>query len=123
MSARVGSLTGAKVKDRLRSSGVALRRVGLEVESNRHGVSTVWVRMIDRPFGPIVKQQSPAYPRPSALIDGLTAESTKEDVLALLGRPEREGPSYLRYVVRGRYLHLEFEDGGLVRVTLMVDAP
>jgi hypothetical protein len=119
--ARLAGLTGAKLKDRLRSSGAALRRVGLEAESNRHGVSTLWIRMADRPFGPIVKQQAPSYPRPAALIEGLSAESTREDVLAVLGKPEREGPSYLRYVVQGRYLHLEFDDGGLVRVTLMVD--
>lgn len=123
VTARVSALTGAKTKDRLRSSGAALRRVGLETDSDRHGVKTIWIRLTDRAFGPIVKTAAPAYPRPAALIDGLSAESTRDDVLALLGSPEREGPTFVRYVVQGRYVHLAFEDGVLVQATLMVDAP
>jgi len=121
-AARVQELTGATVKDRLRSSTAALKRVGLEISSDRHGIATIWIRTTDRAFGPIVTVAAPAYPRPAALIDGLDDNSTLEEALALLGEPERRNPTALRYVVAGRYLHLSFDDGVFSRITLMVDA-
>ncbi|MDQ0727405.1 hypothetical protein [Microbacterium sp. W4I20] len=124
VAARVQGLIGRDLpKGQLRSSGAALRKAGIEVESDRHGISTIWIRTTERATGPIVKVAAPAYPNPAALIEGLDDGSTREETLALLGEPEKQGPTYVRYAVDGRYLHLQFDDGLLARITLMVTAP
>lgn len=112
-AARVGEVAGVGLGESLRSSARALRAAGLEVSSDRHGVENIWISV----------QGSTAYPRVGSLVDGLDESSTLEDALAVLGVPERQGGSYLRYVVDGRYVHLEFADGTLSQVTLMVEAP
>lgn len=106
----LGALLGRPLKATLRASSRGLRRAGMEVESDRYGIQTVWIALAD-------------YPHPDRLVAGLGSESTKADVLALLGVPEREGETWVRYIVRGRYMHLEMENGTLARVTLMTGAP
>ncbi|GGP51816.1 hypothetical protein [Saccharothrix coeruleofusca] len=49
------------------------------------------------------------YPRPAALVDGLSPTATRAEVTALLGTPEQTGPSFDRYRVNNRYLHFEFD--------------
>lgn len=120
---RIRTLTGAHVEGGLRSSRKALRRVGLEVETDRQGISTIWARVTDRAVGPIVKTSGHAYPYSSVLVEGLDENSTIAEARELLGTPEREGPAYLRYVVDGRYLHLEFDERLLATITLMSTAP
>lgn len=120
---RIHALTGAKAKAPLRSSTAALRRVGLELARDRHGIQMIMIRLTDRPVGPIARRAQPAYPHSSVLIEGLDENSTKPEALELLGTPEREGPTFLRYVVDGRYLHLGFDDDLLATLTLMVTAP
>ena len=54
------------------------------------------------------------YPRPAALIDGLSPTALRADVTALLGSPERVGPNFDRYEVNQRYLHFEFDSNSRV---------
>lgn len=54
------------------------------------------------------------YPRPTALVDGLSATATRAEVTALLGDPERVGPSFDRYEVNNRYLHFEFDSSSRI---------
>lgn len=122
-AARVAALTGAAMKAKLSSSGAPLRKVGIEAESDRHGISTFWIRMTDRPIGTIVRTAGPAYPRPGALIQGLDATSTPADAVALFGEPAAQGALFASYIVGGRHVNLGFENGVLTRVTLMTKLP
>lgn len=62
------------------------------------------------------------YPRPTALIDGLSPTATREEVTAFLGAPERVGPDFDRYEVNERYLHFQFDANGRVaRVTALLE--
>ncbi|QBS39456.1 hypothetical protein [Nocardia sp. CS682] len=54
------------------------------------------------------------YPRPGALLEGLSPNATRSEVTALLGQPERAGPNFDRYEVNNRYLHFEFDPAGRV---------
>lgn len=54
------------------------------------------------------------YPRPEALVDGLSSTATRAEVTALLGNPERVGPNFDRYEVNQHYLHFEFDSNGRV---------
>lgn len=54
------------------------------------------------------------YPRPTALIDGLSPTATRDEVEALFGAPERPGPSFVRYEANQRYLHVEFNSDGQI---------
>lgn len=54
------------------------------------------------------------YPRPAALVDGLSPTATRAEVTAFLGRPEREGADFDRYEVNNRYLHFEFDSNSRV---------
>jgi hypothetical protein len=54
------------------------------------------------------------YPRPAALVDGLSPTATRAEVTALLGDPERVGPNFDRYEVNKRYLHFEFDSNSRV---------
>ncbi len=101
--AGVAGVTPADGVTDLRWSAGPLRTAGLEVAVTRGVVTTVFA--------------------PGSLVDGLDSTSTRDDVLALLGEPERSGPGGLRYVVGGRYLHVSVGDGTLGRLTLMLDAP
>jgi hypothetical protein len=49
------------------------------------------------------------YPRPAALVDGLSPIATRAEVAALLGAPERVGPNFDRYEANERFLHFEFD--------------
>ncbi|MDA2809765.1 hypothetical protein O4J56_03855 [Nocardiopsis sp. RSe5-2] len=62
------------------------------------------------------------YPRPAALIDGLSPTATRSGVAALLGTPERAGAAFDRYPANGRHLHFEFDPGGRIgRVTALLE--
>lgn len=62
------------------------------------------------------------YPRPAALVEGLSATAERSEVTAFLGEPERSGPSFDRYQVNGRYLHFEFGPNGRVaRISALLD--
>ena len=52
------------------------------------------------------------YPRPTALIDGLSPTATRAEVTAFLGAPERTGRAFDRYEVNEHYLHVEFAPNG-----------
>ncbi|GAA3541637.1 hypothetical protein [Nocardioides daeguensis] len=108
----VASTVGAVVSrdiTQLRWAGAALRAAGLEVSVRRGVVQAILVRLA-------------AYPRPEDLVDGLAPNAGADDVLALLGPPEWSGPRALRYVVDGRYLHLELGADGIERLALMLTA-
>lgn len=105
----MSSLLDVGLGDSLRSSKKALAKAGVEVSSSRDGVETIWIETRD-------------YPRPAQLVAGLREDPTRADVLSLLGEPEMAGPTWLRYVVGGRFVHVEFDDS-LTGITLMVDAP
>lgn len=63
------------------------------------------------------------YPRPAALVDGLSATATRAEVAAFLGDPERVGPSFDRYEVNKRYLHFEFDSNGRVaKISALLEA-
>jgi hypothetical protein len=94
----------------LRWAGAALRSAGLEVAVRRGVVETVFVRVA-------------GYPRREALLDTVALSATLDDVVAVLGEPEWRGPRGLRYVVDGRYLHVEVGDSGIERLTLMLRSP
>lgn len=55
-----------------------------------------------------------SYPRPTALIEGLSPTATRNEVAALLGDPERVGPDFDRYEVGNRYLHVEFDSNNRI---------
>ncbi|SDD80683.1 hypothetical protein [Actinokineospora iranica] len=62
------------------------------------------------------------YPRPAALIDGLSPTATRAEVTALLGDPERVGPNFDRYEVYDRYLHFEFDSHSRVaRISALLE--
>lgn len=109
-AATMAGILGVELGGTLRNSPKALRSAGLEAESDRNGIRTVWIRPAD-------------YPRPDDLISGLTPDSSPHDALALLGEPERQGSSWVRYVRDGRYVRLGFSDAGWERMTLMKEAP
>lgn len=109
--ALVTGMLGISGGETLRSSSRALEKNGVEVESTRAGFKNFWVTM-------------QKYPRPAEFVVGLDGASTRDDVLALLGKPEKEGSAWVRYIVGGRYVHFGFDPtGALWRVTLMLDAP
>jgi len=54
------------------------------------------------------------YPRPAALVDGLSPTATRAEVTAFLGNPERVGPNFDRYEVNKHYLHFEFDSNSRV---------
>ncbi|WP_179258108.1 hypothetical protein [Enemella evansiae] len=93
-------------------SAARLRRSGLELRFGAGVLQTVFIRLED-------------HPRPDALIHGLRTAADRSTVQTLLGgRPERSGPTFLRYLVEGRYLHLEFDGSDRLRqLTLMISAP
>lgn len=49
------------------------------------------------------------YPRPAALVDGLSTTASRAEVSAFLGDPEHVGLDFDRYKVNSRYLHFEFD--------------
>ncbi|GAB3073869.1 hypothetical protein [Nocardioides zeae] len=90
-----------------------LEALGVEIDLGRSGARTIWVDPLD-------------YPRAGQLFDGLDVDTSDFDtVVARWGTPEKAGPDggWARYVVGGRYLHLEVASDGIGRVTLMTDAP
>ena len=62
-----------------------------------------------------------AYPRPAALIGGLTVGSTRDQARAILGAPVR--PETDTFQIEGHPVHLTFIDDGLVEVVLERTAP
>lgn len=69
--------------------------------------------------GPIV-----ALWRDESGLDESGSDESSAVRVVVLGEPERSGGAFLRYLARGRYLHLEFgAEGRLSPVTLMVEAP
>lgn len=105
----VSSMLDINIGDSLLSSAKTLVKAGVEIETTRAGVETIWILVQN-------------YPRPAHLVLGLIENPGREDVLSLMGEPERGGEKWLRYVIGGRYAHFEFADR-LTRITLMVDAP
>lgn len=62
------------------------------------------------------------YPRPTALIDGLSPTATRAEVAAFLGTPERTGRTFDRYEVNKRYLHFAFgPDGRTGRLSALLE--
>lgn len=61
------------------------------------------------------------YPRPNRLVDGLSPTATRAEVAARLGKPERTGPNFDRYEVNGRYLHFEFNDGRIAKLSALLE--
>lgn len=108
----VGHLLGVDLEQgQLRLSGAVLRDRGVEVQVDDGAITTVWVA----PWS--------GYPRPDALLTGLGAAPTAEQVLTLLGTPERTGDGWVRYAVDRGFLHLQFGEHGLTLLTAMVTAP
>lgn len=64
------------------------------------------------------------YPRPAALVDGLSATAGRANVTAFLGDPERVGPNFDRYQVNKHYLHFEFDSNSRVaKISALLVAP
>ncbi|GAA4864055.1 hypothetical protein [Saccharopolyspora cebuensis] len=62
------------------------------------------------------------YPRPAALVEGLSPTATRAEVTAFLGSPERVGPDFDRYAVNNRYLRFEFDaHDRTLRLTAMLN--
>ncbi|WP_137292294.1 hypothetical protein [Nocardioides dongxiaopingii] len=92
----------------LRRAGRALRARDAEVRFERGALTVLFLG------------ETPV----ERLVAGLPPGARADDVLALLGEPERRSDGWLRFVVRGRYLHLATDpDGEIGRITLMLDAP
>lgn len=86
---------------------------GVEVDLGRAGARTIWVDPLD-------------YPRAGQLLEGIDVDAADLDaVVARWGTPEKADPegAWVRYVVGGRYVHLEIASDGIGRVTVMTDAP
>lgn len=65
-----------------------------------------------------------AYPRPDALIDGLSGTASRDDVRDALGAPEWSSPAADRFLVDDRYVHFEYDAAGrIARITVMTEAP
>ncbi|MFC7403983.1 hypothetical protein [Georgenia alba] len=54
--------------------------------------------------------QDGAYPRPSALIDGLSLDSGREQLEFVLGEPHRSTPGYVKYKVGDCFVNFTFAD-------------
>lgn len=114
----IGKVIGRNVGKSLFASSVELNEAGLAVDVEVGVISTIWIK-------------SPRFERFSSLIDGVTRDMSLLEVRQILGEPERESPAsthasgdgFLRYVISGKHVHLEFRDNSLTRVTLMVEAP
>lgn len=108
--AEVSALIGEELAKSLRASNRKLAKHGIQVESTRQGLETFWITLAN-------------YPRPTEFVRGATVTSTKADITALLGEPEKSGDSHVRYVVEGRYVHFGFdaETGTLDQITLMAE--
>lgn len=62
------------------------------------------------------------YPRPAALIEGLSGTAGRAEVKAFMGAPERVGPNFDVYEVNERYLHFEFDSNDrAARITGLLD--
>lgn len=59
------------------------------------------------------------YPRPEALIDGLSGTASRDEVRALLGEPVWQKEDADRFEVDGDYLQLQYRDG---RIEVIVAA-
>jgi hypothetical protein len=64
------------------------------------------------------------YPRPAALIEGLSPTATRTEVTEFLGEPERVGPDFDRYEVNNHYLRFRFDpDGRVAQISAQLQAP
>ncbi|GGH47796.1 hypothetical protein [Microbacterium album] len=63
------------------------------------------------------------YPRPDALIEGVAPGSPRSEIAAVLGEPVRSQPAYDLFAASGRFVHAEFRDDALVKVTAMLRDP
>ncbi|RBP62763.1 hypothetical protein DFO66_11326 [Brevibacterium sanguinis] len=108
LASRLGAVLGVDLGETVRKSSRRLRGVGVEVDIGKKGLRTVWAK---------------AESFPGTLIDGIDTSTTKAQARALLGSPEAEGETHLRYFVVGRFLHLGFDDGQFSQVTLMHSRP
>ena len=64
------------------------------------------------------------YPRPPALIDGLSPTATRGEVAEFFGTPERVGPNFVRYEVNDHFLHVEFNSNSRIgTLSALLTAP
>jgi len=108
-AAALGELTSVDAGATIKSSARRFKKAGVEVTLKRGVITTIFVHIAleaEGLFGmpPI---EYPWWNGPD-LIDGVTKESTKDDVIALLGEPERSGLRHVRYRVGDRFLNLTF---------------
>lgn len=62
------------------------------------------------------------YPRPAALVDGLSTTASRAEVSAFLGDPEHVGLNFDRYKVNSRYLHFEFDmNSRVTRISALLE--
>lgn len=113
VAAAVGADVPPHVPD-VRWAGAELRAAGIEVSLSRGAIETIFVHVTDG---------RAQYSRPAELVDGLPSDAGIDDVVAVLGEPERRFPGGLRYVIDGRYLHLGVGEDGIERLTLMRTVP
>lgn len=63
------------------------------------------------------------YPRPAALVEGISPTATRAEVTAFLGAPERVGPSFDRFEANGRYLHFEYAaNDRIAKISALLEA-
>lgn len=58
------------------------------------------------------------YPAMNTLIEGMPSTWSRDDVRARLGEPLRSKQGYDLYEVGGRFVHFQYGDGGLDRITI-----
>lgn len=94
---------------------------GVELKLEKGRMAAVFVHL--RPTG-VDADHSPC-PKPATLVDGLSAEPTRAEVVALLGTAVRssEDPAWDLFEVDGRFANFTYDGDVLVRVTVMVDNP
>ena len=78
---------------------------------------TVFIATVDSPT-------RAAYPRPDALIDGLSGTASRAEVLARFGEPEWTSDEADRFQwAAACYARFAYEDGRVVKISVMREVP
>ncbi len=104
--------------DGLKSTHFSFKRTGTDLVFENDILQMIMVRTQpdsqDETYG--------LYPRPVALVDGLSSTASRAEVTAFLGDPERAGPNFDRYKVNGRFLHFEFaRNSRVTRISALLE--
>ncbi|GAA2175367.1 hypothetical protein GCM10009846_24960 [Agrococcus versicolor] len=116
LAGRPGEVDGFLRDDGTTADYLVLRSVGTELRWIDGALASVLIRtQPEEGYG--------THPRPHALIDGLSATATRQEVRDALGAPEASAPRWDRYRVEGGYVLFRFADERTSRITVMQDVP